>query len=72
MMFPENLASMINEKSSDKLLEVIMLNGDSEEIDKNLRSWSVTSTSSTNIDISLEFEKPILVSTGSNPDMLVI
>ena len=72
MMFPENLASMINEKSSDKLLEVMVLNGDSEEIDKNLRSWSVTSTSSTNIDISLEFEKPILVSTGSSPDMLVI
>ena len=72
MMFPDNLASMINEKSSDKLLEVLMLNGNSEEIDKNLRSWSVTSTSSSSIDVSLDFEKPILVSTGSYPDMLVI
>ena len=63
---------MINDKSSEKLLEVLMLNGDSEEIDKNLRSWSVTSTSSSSIDVSLDFEKPILVSTGSYPDMLVI
>ena len=49
-----------------------MLNGNSEQIDKNLRSWSVTSTSSTNIELSLDFEKPILVSTESSPDIIVI
>ena len=50
----------------------MVLNGDSEEIDKNFKSWSVTSTSSSNIDVSLDFEKPIFVSTGSSPDILVI
>ena len=49
-----------------------MLNGDTKEIDKNLRSWTVVSASSTRIDISLDFEKPILVSTGNLPDMLII
>ena len=72
MKFPENFASIINERSSDKLLEIMALNGDSEEIDKNLRSWTVTSASSSRIDISLDFEKPILVSTGDFPDILII
>ena len=72
MKFPEDLASLINENTSDKLLEILMLNGDTEEIDKNLRSWTVTSVSSTRIDISLTFEKPIIVSTGDFPDILLI
>ena len=72
MKFPENFASMINQSSPKKLLEVMMLKGDTNEIDKNLRSWTVVSASSTRIDISLDFEKPILVSTGNLPDMLII
>ena len=72
MKFPEDLASLINENTSDKLLEILMLNGDTEEIDKNLRSWTVTYASSTRIDISLTFEKPITVSTGYSPDILFI
>ena len=72
MKFPEDLASLINENTSDKLLEILMLNGNTEEIDKNLRSWTVTSVSSTRIDISLTFEKPIIVSTGDFPDILLI
>ena len=82
MEFPENFASLINEggrelrteneKGSDKLLEIMALNGDTEEIDKNLRSWTVTSASSSKIDISIDFEKPILVSTGDFPDILII
>lgn len=39
-----------------------MINGETEQIDKNLRSWTVTQTSSTKIDIDLTFEKPIMVS----------
>ena len=62
MYFPENFASQINESTSEKLLEVLMLNGDTQEIDKNLKSWAVTSVSSSNIEISLGFEKPLLVS----------
>ena len=42
MQFPENLASLINEDASSKLLEIFLLNGDSEEIDINLNSWTVT------------------------------
>ena len=42
MKFPINLASLINENSSKKLLEIMVLNGDTDEIDTNLRSWTVT------------------------------
>ena len=42
MEFPEDLASLINESSSGKLLEILMINGNTEEIDKNLSSWTVT------------------------------
>ena len=55
MTFPENLASFINENTSntrdlsdsyDKLIEIIVLNGETNEIDKNLVSWTVISVSS--------------------------
>ena len=49
-----------------------MLNGDAEEIDNNLRSWTVTYASSTRIDISLTFEKPITVSAVEFPEILLI
>ena len=47
MNFPEDFKNIINESSSNRLLnesdsmkkmEVMMLNGDTEEIDKNLNS----------------------------------
>ena len=56
MNFPEDFKNIINESSSNRLLnesdsmkkmEVMMLNGDTEEIDKNLNSWKVISASST-------------------------
>ena len=72
MKFPENLASIINENTSQLLLEILLINGDTEEIDKNLRSWTVTSVSSTKIDIDLTFEKPIIISTGDFPDILLV
>ena len=63
MKFPSDLASLINESGvHSKLLEVLMLNGDTKEIEKNLKSWKVTSVSETEIVISLIFDKPILVS----------
>ena len=39
-----------------------MVNGETDEIDRNLRSWTVTSVDSTKIDISLDFENPGKVS----------
>ena len=49
-----------------------MLNGDTKEIDKNLKSWTVTSVSGTEIVLSLIFDEPILVSSGDNPDIILI
>ena len=42
MKFPQNLVSLINENACDKLFEILMINGETEEIDNNLRSWTVT------------------------------
>ena len=49
-----------------------MLNADTEELDKNLRSWTVTSAGPRKIDISLDFEKPVSVSAGLQYDELII
>ena len=49
-----------------------MLNGDTEEVDNNLNSFSVTSVTSTEIKFALNFEKPINVSQGYYPDVLII
>ena len=42
MDFPDNMARQINENISDQTLEILMLNGETEEIDENLISWNVT------------------------------
>ena len=49
-----------------------MLNGETGEIDENLISWNVTQINASKIDISLNFAKPIVVSTGDFPDTLMI
>ena len=73
MKLPENFASIINDSTKDKkLLEIVMINGDSQEIDKNLRAWTVSKASSTQIDISLTFDKPLSVSQGDSPDIILI
>ena len=79
--FPENFVSLINEnayddrklsKSYGELIEILVINGDTEEIDKNLISWTVIKASSTKIDIGLAFKDPISVSAGYSPDLLFI
>ena len=50
MEFPDDIIGKINESKHRRLddsldsilLEVLMINGDQQEIDKNLRSWTVT------------------------------
>ena len=72
MVLPENLASLINDSASNKLLEVVMINGDTQEIDSNLLQWTVTEASSSKINIRLTFEQPLLVSQGDAADILLI
>ena len=80
MQLPDNIVGLINESerrrlaegTDNTLLEVMMLNGDSLEIDKNLNSWTVLSADSTQMTISLDFEKSINVSSGFSPDTLFL
>ena len=74
MQFPDDIADLIIGRKlyPEKLIEIIMINGDTEEIDENLVSWFVTSASATNIDIRTEYEKPLFVSTGYAPDFLIL
>ena len=71
MKFPDNISEQIKVKGKNKI-EIIMLNGDTEEVDKNLRLWTVISADSTIIEISLDFERPAYVSSGFDPDLLFI
>ena len=54
MKFP-NTADFIskNRKKQNKLLDVMMLSGDNEEIDENLLSWTIVSVTSKRIEIDL-------------------
>ena len=54
------------------LLNVLMLSGDSLEIDDNLMSWEITDVTNKLIKVALEFAEPLKVSQGDSPDILVL
>ena len=64
MQFPDNFVKLLTDSQEDaiKLIEIFQINGDTEQIDENLKAWTVNSVSSREIQISLEFDNPILVS----------
>lgn len=49
-----------------------MINTDRGEIDDNFKGWRVTSLNSKSIEIALEFENPLLLNSGDQPELLVI
>ena len=49
-----------------------MIEGEKEIVGENLTSWSVTSITKTELKITLNFAKPILVSQGDIKDSLLI
>ena len=65
MRFPD-LQTLIdlNKSSNNKLIDLIVLKGDYDEPDENLKSWEIISVSSQLIEIDMEFEKPLYVSQG--------
>ena len=72
MIFPsEREFILLNEKSGNELIELIMLKGDEDVQDDNLKSWKIISVSPTLIEIDLEFENPVQVSQGDNNDRLI-
>ena len=54
------------------LLNVFMLSGEDEAIDDNLTSWEIKSVEALLISIDLEFESPLLVSSGDLPEQIVV
>ena len=65
MRFPD-LQTLIdlNKSNNNKLIDLIVLKGDYDEPDENLKSWEIISVSSQLIEIDMEFEKPLYVSQG--------
>lgn len=73
MRFPDQQTLInLNKSSNNKLIDLIVLKGDSDELDENLKSWEIISVSSQLIEIDLEFEEPLYVSQGYNRDRLVV
>lgn len=52
----------LNRRSDNALIDVAMINGDTEEIDENLTSWEIVSVSPQLIEIDITFAKPLGVS----------
>ena len=74
---PINLPSLKNfitrnEEANHELLNVMMLSGDSEEIDENLIAWKITAVEPKQIRVELEFQSAIKVSQGEMPDKIVV
>ena len=73
MRFPD-LQTLIdlNKSSNNKHIDLIVLKGDYDEPDENLKSWEIISVSSQLIEIDLVFEEPLYVSQGYKRDRLVV
>ena len=71
MNFPDT-DTFIKLNSDGRLLNVFMLSGDNETLEENLKSWSILSVSPNRISVSLDFESPLQVSQGEEPDKLII
>ena len=73
MKFPDtDTFNKANVESKNKLLDVMMLSGDNEMIDDNLKDWKLISVTSSEITVDVEYENPLLVSQGDIPDILVV
>ena len=80
MVLPEDFTEIVHESknarvlqnSNKKVLSVMMISGDTEEIDDNLIDWKLVSVDSEKLEIDLEFREPILVSQGDSPDRILI
>ena len=67
MQFPNDLKDSINNSTArageiNTFLTILLLDGDTSEIDENLSSWAVEDVSSSEINIKLTFKKLINVS----------
>ena len=49
---------------SNKILDLIMIEGETNQPDDNLISWKLVSVSSSKLEIELEYRMPIEVSQG--------
>ena len=49
---------------SNKILDLIMIEGETNQPNDNLISWKLVSVSSTKLEIELEYRMPIEVSQG--------
>ena len=68
----KNKRFMAQEKTGSSLLILKMISFSTETIDENLFGWTVTDVSSREITVRLNFTKPLQVSQGEKPDLILI
>ncbi len=56
----------------EDLIEVLMLDPETDKISDNLVSWTVSSLDSSSMVIDLGFKRPLHVSQGDIPDQLLV
>ena len=54
------------------LIDVILFDREEDKISDNLADWNISQVDSRSIVIDLEITRPLLVSQGDNPDLLLI
>ena len=53
-------------------LEVFLMDYETEAHSNNLRSWTATDISPQKISLQLDFERPLKVSVGDEPDFILV
>ena len=76
MMFPSNFTAILNDRNYTdpekvRYLEMEMLTEEIETDRGSLISWNVTSVEPTLIKVDLKFDKPLYISQGKKPDILL-
>ena len=74
MYLPNDFTEIVeaSRNTTNKILDLMMIEGDTNNVDENLIGWKLVSATPSKLEIFLEFDEPIEVSQGSLPDKLLI
>ena len=73
MQWPSNLQSVLHSKDAVQRLSFLVLKMDKDEPKvQNLKSWKAVFVDSRNIHVAVEFQDPLEISLGDEPDLLLV
>lgn len=74
LQFADNFHDVINGArfSKKRFLDLHVISLEAERVDENLADWKVVKVDTWWIEIELTFKDPLLISSGFEPDILIV